>query len=143
MEGELKIPGVSHYPHPLADEGDLVLGVGEEDRTVKLSTFDVSDRDNPEEIEAYLLEGEHFSEVNRNHRAFLHDARHGVFFLPAGEHSYVFSYEDGDLEEVARVDMGGPGVRAMYVDDYLYVIGPEEVVVFDETTWAVETRIET
>jgi uncharacterized secreted protein with C-terminal beta-propeller domain len=142
MEGELKIPGFSTYIHPLDDEGDLVLGVGEEEGKVKLSTFDVSDRTDPVELDAKILENERFSEANRNHRAFLHDERHGVFFLPAGEYSYVFSYEDGELEEEARIDVGGPGVRSMYVDDYLYVFGPEEVVVLDETTWEIETRID-
>lgn len=142
MEGELKIPGFSTYLHPLDDEGDLVLGVGEQEGKVKLSTFDVSDRTDPVELDAKILENEHFSEANRNHRAFLHDERHGVFFLPAGEYSYVYSYEGGELEEEARVDVGGPGVRAMYVDDYLYVFGPEEVVVLDETTWEIETRID-
>lgn len=142
MEGELKIPGVSHYLHPLEDEGDLVLGVGEEDGKVKLSTFDVSDRTDPTEEDVRILEGERFSEANQNHRAFLQDERHGVFFMPAGENSYVFSYENGQLKEEASVDVGGAGVRAMYVDDYLYVFGTEEIVVLDETTWEVETRID-
>lgn len=141
VEGELKIPGFSRYLHPLSDDGDLVLGVGEENGKVKLSTFDVSDRDAPVEVEAVVLE-ERFSEATRNHRAFLHDERHDVFFLPAGEHSYVFSYEGGELEEEARVDVGGPGVRAMYVDDYLYVLGPEEVVVLDRSTWEVQSRVD-
>lgn len=142
MEGELKIPGFSNYLHPLDDEGELILGVGQEDRQLKLSVFDVSDRANPEELDVRVFENEQFSEANRNHRAFLHDERQGVFFLPAGESSYVFSYAGGELREEARVDVGGPGVRAMYVDDYLYVFGPEEVVVLDETTWSVETRVD-
>jgi uncharacterized secreted protein with C-terminal beta-propeller domain len=142
VEGELKIPGFSTYLHPLDDDGDLVLGVGEQDGKVKLSTFDVSDRRNPVELDAKILANEHFSAVNQNHRAFLQDERHGVFFLPGGEASYVYSYADGRLEEVARVNIGGPGVRAMYVDDYLYVVGPEELVVLDETTWEVETRVD-
>lgn len=142
MEGERKIPGVSHYLHPLADEGDLVLGIGEEDGAVKLSTFDVSNRTSPVEKDVELLEDERFSEANRNHRAFLQDKRHGVFFLPAGESSYVFSYENGTLEAELRVEIGGPGVRAMYVDDYLYVLGPEEIVVVDETSWEVVKRLD-
>ncbi|MFC7071527.1 beta-propeller domain-containing protein [Halovenus rubra] len=141
MEGKLKIPGVSHYLHPLEDEGDLVLGVGEEDGSVKLSTFDVSDRSDPVEKDVRILDNERFSEANQNHRAFLQDERHGVFFLPASEHSYVFSYENGTLEEKARVNIG-PGARAMYVDDYLYVFGSDSVVVLDETTWEVHTRLD-
>ncbi|WP_254765982.1 beta-propeller domain-containing protein [Salinilacihabitans rarus] len=140
VEGELKLPGVSEYLHPL--EEDLILGIGQEDRKVKATTFDVSDRENPVELESVILEDEHFSEIARNHRAFLQDGRHEVFFLPGTENSYVFGYADGDLEEVARVDVGGPGVRAMYVGDYLYVVGEEQVVVLDETTWEEETRVD-
>ncbi|WP_121743802.1 beta-propeller domain-containing protein [Natronorubrum halophilum] len=52
---------------------------------------------------------------------------------------------DTDADAVytaARVDVGGSGTRAMYVDDYLYVFGEDEAVVLDETTWKVETRLE-
>jgi uncharacterized secreted protein with C-terminal beta-propeller domain len=141
-EGELEVPGVSHYLHPLQDEGDYVLGVGEEAGSVKLSIFDVSDRSNPTEEDVKILDSERFSEANQNHNAFLQDERHGVFFMPAGDNSYVFSYENGQLEEEARVNIGGRGVRAMYVDNYLYVFGSEEIVVLDEETWEVETRLD-
>ncbi len=142
LEGELKIPGVSHYLHPLDDDGELVLGVGEEDGKVKLSTFDVSDRTDPTELDVAILEDERMTEVNRNHRAFLQDERHEIVFIPGHERSYVFSYSDGQLEEEARVDIGGPGVRAMYIGDHLYVIGPDQVVVLDETTWEEQSRID-
>ncbi|MDZ7731236.1 MAG: beta-propeller domain-containing protein [Natrialbaceae archaeon] len=140
LEGELKIPGFSSYLHPLDD--DLMLGVGEQDRQVKVSLFDVSDRSDPTELDAEILDREYYSEVNQNHRAFLHDERHEAVFIPGSEDSYVFSYANGSLEEVISVDIGGHGVRAMYIDDYLYVYGEGEVVVIDETTWAVETRID-
>ncbi len=142
VEGELKIPGVSHYLHPLDADGDMVLGVGEEDGQVKLSIFDVSDRANPNELDVAILEDERMSEVNRNHRAFLQDERHGVIFIPGSEHSYVYSYANGTLEEVARVDVGGPGVRALYIGDNLYVFGGDQVIVLDETTWEERTRID-
>ncbi|MFC4541168.1 beta-propeller domain-containing protein [Halosolutus amylolyticus] len=140
VEGELKLPGFSEYLHPL--EEDLVLGVGQEDRQPKLSLFDVSDRDDPIERDSVILDDERYSDVSRTHTAFLQDEAHGVFFVPGSEHSYVFGYEGGDLDEVARVDVGGHGTRAMYVDDYLYIFGGDEAVVLDQTTWEEETRID-
>ncbi|WP_226005099.1 beta-propeller domain-containing protein [Natrinema salinisoli] len=140
VEGELKLPGFSEYMHPLED--DLVLGVGQEERQPKVTLFDVSDREDPVELDSEILTDERYSDVSRTHTAFLQDEAHGVFFVPGSEHSYVFDYRDGELEEVARVDLGGPGTRAMYVDDYLYVFGQDEAIVLDETTWEETTRIE-
>ncbi|WP_265109719.1 beta-propeller domain-containing protein [Halosolutus halophilus] len=140
VEGELKLPGFSEYLHPL--EEDLVLGVGQEERQPKLSLFDVSDREDPIERDSVILTDEHYSDVSRTHTAFLQDEAYDVFFVPGSEHSYVFGYEGGELEEVARVDVGGPGTRAMYVDDYLYVFGQDEAVVLDQTTWEEETRLD-
>ncbi len=140
VDGELKLPGFSEYLHPLED--DLVLGVGQEDRNPKATLFDVTDPEDPIELDSEILTEERYSDVSRVHTAFLQDEAHGVFFVPGSEHSYVFDYEGGELEEVARVDVGGSGTRAMYVDDYLYVFGEDEAVVLDETTWEVETRLE-
>ncbi|SFB67546.1 Secreted protein containing C-terminal beta-propeller domain [Halobiforma haloterrestris] len=140
VEGELKLPGFSEYLHPLSD--DLVLGVGQEDRQPKVTLFDVSDRDDPVELDSRILEDERYSDVSRTHTAFLQDEAHDVFFVPGSDDSYVFGYEGGELEEVARVDVGGHGARAMYVDDYLYVFGEDEVVVLDERTWEEHRRLE-
>ncbi len=36
------------------------------------------------------------------------------------------------MSDIKAVDM--PAVRAIYIDDYLYIIG-DRIVVFDERTW--------
>ncbi|WP_222920258.1 beta-propeller domain-containing protein [Natrinema sp. SYSU A 869] len=140
VDGELKLPGFSEYLHPLED--DLVLGIGQEDRQPKATLFDVSDPEDPVELDSEILSEERYSDVSRTHTAFLQDEAHGVFFMPGSEGSYVFDYEGGDLEEVARVDLGGRGTRAMYIGDHLYVFGEGEAVVLDETTWEEETRLD-
>ena len=127
--GELKIPGFSSYLHRIDEK--TVLGIGMEDGNVKISLFDISDLTNPVERDRYILQ-EYWSEVMSNHHAFLLDKEHGVFFLPAGQNGYVFSYGDG-LRLVKAVK--GNAVRAIYIDDYLYVIGPEEIKVYDENSW--------
>ena len=128
IKGELKIPGFSSYLHPINDT--VILGVGREGSYVKISMFDVSDAENPEEIAKYTLK-ESWSEVLYNHHAFLIDSKHRIFFLPAGNHGYVFSYSNG-IELVKAVSI--PSVRALYIDDYLYIIG-DSIAVYDENTW--------
>ncbi len=74
VRGELKIPGVSNYLHPISDT--LVLGVGqdatEDGRQTgsKVSLFDVSDPSDPREVDVWTLPGSS-SDAEFDHRAFL------------------------------------------------------------------------
>ncbi|MDP3970888.1 MAG: beta-propeller domain-containing protein [bacterium] len=129
--GELKIPGYSSYLHPLTDT--LVLGVGQEDSKVKLSLFDVSDPSDPQEISKYLLDA-YWSDVIDDHHAFLQDADFGVFFLPASGGGYIFSYENNTLSMVKAVSEINP-LRALYVNDNLYIVGTDKIVVLSEKDW--------
>uniref|UniRef100_UPI0025BE766A beta-propeller domain-containing protein n=1 Tax=Ferroglobus sp. TaxID=2614230 RepID=UPI0025BE766A len=129
IKGELKIPGFSSYLHPITDH--LILGIGREEGYVKISLFDVSDAENPEEVDKFVLK-ESWSEVLSNHHAFLLDSKHKVFFLPAGKNGYVFSYEGNKLKLIKAVEAFA--VRAIYIDDYLYIVG-DKIVVFDENSW--------
>jgi uncharacterized secreted protein with C-terminal beta-propeller domain len=128
MRGKLKIPGYSSYLHPL--KNDLILGVGKEGNSVKISVFDVSNPEEPKEVAKYTLK-EHWSDLLRTHHAFMIDPKHEIFFLPAATGGYIFSYKD-KLELLKAIDM--PAIRALYIDDYLYVIG-KKIVVYDEITW--------
>ncbi len=135
IAGELKIPGYSSYLHPIGE--NLVLGIGMEDGNVKISLFDVSDPRKPKELDKFILK-EHWSEVINNHRAFLIDEKHGIFFLPASK-GYVFSYKP----ELKLIKATETGYRAIFINDYLYIIG-EKIFVFDENTWekVVEFKIQ-
>ncbi|MFC4987052.1 beta-propeller domain-containing protein [Saliphagus infecundisoli] len=137
-EGELELPGFSTYLHPLGD--DRVLGIGEEGGSVKAVVFDASDPTDPV-IENERILDDRWSAVRESHTAFLIDERHGIFFLPGSQGGHVFDYEDG-LERVRTVETDGPALRAMYVEDYLYVFGDEELVVVDETTWEEEAYLD-
>ncbi|KPJ57373.1 hypothetical protein AMJ49_01005, partial [Parcubacteria bacterium DG_74_2] len=81
LKGELKIPGYSSYLHPITK--DKILGIGKEGWKVKISLFDVSDPENPTEIDKYILD-ESWSDVLQTHHAFLQDKKHEIFFLPGG-----------------------------------------------------------
>ena len=134
LEGELKLPGYSSYLHPLS--GDRVLGIGEEDGEVKTVIFDVSDPTDPE-VEASRVLAADWSAIARSHHAFLLDRKHGVFFLPTEHGGMVLS--SADLDTVHEVDVDRPQ-RALYIEDYLYVFGDDELAVVDETDWE---RVET
>jgi len=131
MKGELKIPGYSSYLHPI--EGDKVLGIGKEGNNVKISLFDAADAQNPKEVSKYMLD-EYWSEILNTHHAFLMDKKHKVFFLPGSKGGYVFSYENDDLK-LKKAISGISPKRALYLDDYMYILSANEIVVLDENTW--------
>lgn len=132
VAGELKIPGFSSYLHPLSDS--WILGVGQEEGKVKLSLFDVSNPRNPTEISKYFL-SEGWTEVQNNHRAFLHDAAHDYFFIPGGQGGYIIGYAGGKLDLKKAVDM--PGVqRAIYINTSLYMLGTEGMSVWNIRDWS-------
>ena len=131
VKGELKIPGYSSYLHPLA--GDRILGIGKENWKVKLSLFDVSSPSDPKEAAKYILD-ESWSDVLSTHHAFLLDSKHNIFFLPGSKGGYIFSYENDELKLVKAVSQRGVR-RAIYINDYLYIISDEEISVLNEKDW--------
>lgn len=131
LSGELKIPGYSSYLEKISD--DLVLGVGRENNNVKVSLFDVSVASAPKEVAKYLLKDE-WSEVENNHHAFMLDAENKTFFIPGGQGGYFFSYADNGLKLSATVSQSGVA-RALFIDDYYYVVGSDAIKVLDLKTW--------
>lgn len=131
LKGELKIPGYSSYLHPISK--DRILGIGQEGWQVKISLFDVSRAARPKELDKYLLD-ESWSDVLQTHHAFLLDTKHEVFFLPGSNGGYVFSYEDDELS-LTRAVSDISARRAIFLDDYMYIIGDSGIVVLDENTW--------
>ncbi|MBU0625487.1 beta-propeller domain-containing protein [Patescibacteria group bacterium] len=132
IKGELKIPGYSSYLHPVHD--NLILGIGQEGNQVKLSLFDVTDPTIPTEKSKYTLK-EYWSDILNTHHAFLLDDKFKVFFLPGGEGGYVFSYEGDELKLIKAV-RGSEVRRALFLDDYLYIVGDAGIIVLDEKDWS-------
>ncbi|USN53356.1 MAG: beta-propeller domain-containing protein [Candidatus Nomurabacteria bacterium] len=130
--GELKIPGYSSYLHPIAT--DRILGVGQDNFRVKVSLFDVSDKNAPKELSTLTLENEYWSDVLNTHHAFLQDADHSIVFIPGSQGGHVISYTNGTLSEVKKIE-GFAVQRALYIDNTLYVLGSSEVSAVDETSW--------
>lgn len=153
MAGELKIPGFSSYLHPL--DATHILGVGMESGKVKISLFDVSDKNNPAELDKYLLD-EYWTEVANNYHAFLLDKKHNIFFLPGSKGGYIFSYGDkifpipGSTSSsktillklsLKKAVSQNSVKRAIYINDYLYIIGEDKITVLNENDWTEVNKI--
>ncbi|MDP2812516.1 MAG: beta-propeller domain-containing protein, partial [bacterium] len=131
MTGELKIPGYSSYLQQL--EKNKILGIGMEDSKLKLSYFDVSDPKNPQEIDKYNLD-EYGSETLYDHHAFLLDSEQKIFFLPGYNGGYIFGYANDKLELLKAVSLSDVK-RALYIENYLYIISTNSLIVLDEKNW--------
>ena len=131
ISGELKIPGYSSYLHPLGK--NTVVGIGRDGSKVKVSLFDVSDPKNPKEASKYMLD-EYWSDVLNTHHAFLLDDKHRIFFMPGSKGGYVFSYENNSLK-LQKAVSGVAAQRALYLDDYLYIVGSDRIVILNELNW--------
>jgi len=138
LKGELKIPGFSSYLHPITKE--RVLGIGKEGSKVKISLFDVSSPDNPSEADKYILD-EYWSDILNTHHAFLLDEKHKIFFLPGSKGGYVFSYNNDELK-LQKAVSGIRARRAIYINDYLYIIGDNKITVLNEIDWEKVNELE-
>jgi inhibitor of cysteine peptidase len=95
--GELKIPGFSRYLHPY-DE-DTIIGIGQDatatgrTKGLKISLFDVSDFENPEEIAKFVTEERYAqSTALYEHKAFLFSKDKELLVIPA----YSYDWDDND-----------------------------------------------
>lgn len=138
LKGELKIPGYSAYLNPITK--DKILGFGKEGSQVKISLFDVSQPTQPAEKDKYILD-EYWSEVLSTHHAFLLDKKHEIFFLPGGKGGYVFSYKNDKLE-LHKAISGVSAKRAVYINDYLYIIAEDKITVLNEIDWEKINELE-
>ncbi|MDO4154756.1 MAG: beta-propeller domain-containing protein [Clostridia bacterium] len=94
IKGELKIPGFSNYLHPYGE--GLLIGVGQDGtdsratNQVKISLFDVSDKENPKEISKLVYGGNSgysYSAAQYDHKAYLTFSDSGEFAVPIYEYN--------------------------------------------------------
>jgi len=110
--GELKVPGVSTYIHPLSDDAILTIGLGPADEETglgldwshtRLSLFDVSNFSNPQLTQALSLSPVEdpdngwswaYSEATWEHKAFQYWAPKGMLAIPMNTYKYDYYYDD-------------------------------------------------
>ncbi|MBR5247214.1 MAG: beta-propeller domain-containing protein [Clostridia bacterium] len=161
VKGELKIPGFSQYLHPIAD--GYLIGVGQDGTETgvnddcKVSLFDVTNPYEPKEtISIPVSNGKAYvyTEVAYNHKLYINlsESDFAVPFstndywsngkLLQGNHYIRYNFDNGNLSEVVRYDLGDDVVEirgATYIGNTFYaVVGKSmrgvEIVSFDLNT---------
>lgn len=166
--GELKIPGFSSYLHPYGE--NFLIGVGKETKEnewggfetigLKLSLFDVSDVNNPKEVDKYIFNGKWSdSEVLYDHKSFLFDPSKRLLVLPVREAkgddddyypsswfrgAYAFEITENGFElldtishfdgvDKERYYWNNPDVvkRSLWMDNVLYTISESKIIASD------------
>jgi uncharacterized secreted protein with C-terminal beta-propeller domain len=113
--GQLKIPGFSDYLHPYDEKH--IIGVGKETaenewggvsiKGVKLSLFDVSDVNDPKQIDTYEIgKAGSDSEALQDHKAFLFDKKKNLLVIPVREVTGKEQYDSRYGYNVQRVWQG-------------------------------------
>lgn len=150
VTGELEIPGFSSYLHPVGEH--LVLGVGQEGTDEgrilggQVSLFDVSDPAAPQRLATLSLGAGASSEVEYDHRAFLH--WEGLALLPYSSWSWDdqtgegsesagavgIDVVDGTLVERGRITQEGVVRRSVVVGDRLLTLSEQGLLSSDLAT---------
>lgn len=131
LKGQLKIPGYSAYLHPLSDT--VIAGIGKEENSLKVTLFNVADPANPTELDTMKLD-EFGSELMYDSHAFLNDSKHQILFVPGYNKSYIIGYAGNKLSLKTSITSSNYR-RAIYLDNYLYLIGNNNIQVIDENNW--------
>jgi inhibitor of cysteine peptidase len=97
---------------------------------LKLSLFDTKDKTKPVEVDKFTL-NDYGSETLYNHHAFLHDKERELFFIPSYSGGYLFSYKNNKIDLMKAVS-GYDIKRALYVNDYIYIVSESKIVIFDK-----------
>lgn len=134
LAGSLEMLGYSSYLHPIDDY--KLLGIGKEGSHVKVSLFDVSDPENPKELDRFIMQA-YWSDVLNNHHAFLWDAANRIAAIPAGHSYYLFRINNDSITLKKLVNMGWSPLRAAYIDNFIYAFSNNQAAVVDEETFNV------
>ena len=60
--------------------------------------------------------------------------------MPGSNGGYIFSYA-GDKLELVKAVSDIQAERAVYINDYLYIVGDNKVVVLDESDWQTVSEL--
>ena len=170
--GKLEIPGYSSYLHPY-DETHII-GIGQdveiEDtkygeievvKGVKVSLFDVSDFNNPKEIDSLIIGEKAYTDVQYNHKAVLFSKDKNLLAFPISnnvdgkiKNQYLVlsvglengitleeSIEHGEINEENRTYSTKIN-RGLYIKDCLYTLSNKKIEVMKLNTFNKISEIE-
>ena len=132
IAGEVQLPGYSSYLHPYGEH--LLIGFGrhiadgDSRGGTKVSLFDVSDPQHPQELDRMIFE-DAFSDALYDHKALLIDTSRSMIGFPlcvGGELPYAFAVvgidENQRLTVVRRVNTENPVYRGIRIGDVLFTV---------------------
>ena len=163
--GELKITGFSNYLHPLDDTH--LIGIGYDTKVeidsyskqpivytmgMKISLFDVTDVDNPIEVDNEIIGGRGtYSDVQHDHKALYRDQANGHYGFPisiydedqyVGSGALVYHITPKGIELAGDFVKKAQGEqyeewetmvrRLLYIDNTLYTIANHEITAYNK-----------
>ncbi len=139
--GELKLPGFSEYLQVIENtDKTQVLGIGRESNRLKVSLFDATDFDDPEEVDSYLFDRYSSSEAQWDAQAVGYYPEFDTLAIPfqsSGERGLrVFDVDEEEgFTEIGDITHDGERIRrSLVIDDDLYAISSDRVTVHDIET---------
>ena len=167
VKGELKIPGYSSYLHPYDETHIIGIGYNTEDNgwggvtnsTMKMSMFDVSDLENPQEVFNVNIGTDYaHSDVIYNHKVLFYKASEDLIGFPVRYNSndyrdntegfiiFKINLESSEFETYGEImkpnDYSSNVQRIIYIGDVLYELSTNNVISYDLNTFEKLDEVE-
>ena len=167
VKGELKIPGYSSYLHPYDETHIIGIGYNTEDNgwggvtnsTMKMSMFDVSDLENPQEVFNVNIGTDYaYSDVIYNHKVLFYKASEDLIGFPVRYNSndyrdntegfiiFKINLESSEFETYGEImkpnDFRSNVQRIIYIGDVLYELSTNNVISYDLNTFEKLDEVE-
>lgn len=167
VKGELKIPGYSSYLHPYDETHIIGIGYNTKDNgwggvtnsTMKMSMFDVSDLENPQEIFNVDIGTDYaHSDVTYNHKVLFYKASEDLIGFPVRYNSndyrdntegfiiFKINLESSEFETYGEImkptDYRSNVQRIIYIGDVLYELSTNNIVSYDLNTFEKLDEVE-
>lgn len=167
VKGELKIPGYSSYLHPYDETHIIGIGYNTKDNgwggvtnsTMKMSMFDVSDLENPQEVFNVNIGTDYaHSDVTYNHKVLFYKASEDLIGFPVRYNSndyrdntegfiiFKINLESSEFETYGEImkpnDYRSNVQRIIYIGDVLYELSTNNIVSYDLNTFEKLDEVE-
>lgn len=122
----------SGFVYPLFNNDNQALIILQDGKNTKVSLFDLSNANYPKEI-SHISLNEPWKEIKAELNNILLDSNHQAIFLPAGQNSYIFTYDNNTV--MLSKKLSGDFKRAASIGDYFYLFSRKGVTVFGIKDW--------
>lgn len=141
--GYLKIPGFSEYLHPLPN--DMLLGIGLENDTLKISLFNVSNPVKMEEISTVKISST-WSPALQDHHAVTVYLYRNIAVIPAymgygaKQGFIILNFTNSVLKLGDVIDHSDP-IRSVYIGNKLFTISNTAIKIYDLDRGSIEEEV--